>query len=175
MKKYSGVFVLLVLSGKLCSAQAIANTHAIEIRAGATRLPGAYAALTYEHITGAVLNVFAGMHLISSHYRQLCYLAPGLEAGFSYYTPVGENTDHLFEVRLVLGAVASLESEPWIYRDRSFRQRLNYGVQGELCGQWAVSEAFSLTAFVQQLYFFHPGLASLSCNYGLGLAIRLDH
>lgn len=85
-----------------------------------------------------MLDVAAAVFLEAFQNNGLQYANYGLDLMGEYYTPVGDNTDHAFEVKLGLGITGNAENEPWILKAYSFSKRLNYGLIGELTGEWCV-------------------------------------
>lgn len=172
----SASILLWTLLASLCAkSQAISNYQSIEVRGGKSFSSSDYAAVKYRHTTSTMLDVATAVFLEAFQNNGLHFSNYGLDLTGEYYTPVGDNTDHAFEVKLGLGITANAENEPWILKAYSFSKRLNYGVIGELAGEWCVSQNFSLTAFVQQKYLFNKLLGNTRFIVGIGIKLNLDN
>jgi hypothetical protein len=166
---------LLLLYFPLCgNAQAITNSQSLEIRAGKTFSVGDYASLRYRHTTSTSLDLSLAAFINVLQKKGFNYSGYGLDLLAEYYTAVGDNTNHQFECKLGFGATASLDNEPWVFRDLPLAKRLNYGICGEVTGEWCMSENISLCLFAQQKYLFNKLLGNYAFSVGLGLKLNLD-
>lgn len=165
----------ILLGGLSAKSQAISNYQSIEVRGGKTFTPGNYAGIKYRHTTATMIELSAGIFMEDVPKNGLHYSAYGIDLAGEYYTQVGDNTDHLFECKLGLGITGQIENEPWVYKDLSFSKRINYGMYGELSGEWCMSANFSLTAFVQQKYLFNKLLSNTCFVFGIGIKLNLDN
>jgi hypothetical protein len=154
-------------------AQTAGNTQSVEIRAGKTLMPTMYAAIKYERVTNSAFNASVKLFYEMLRKNSLNYSCFGLDMLAEYYTPVGDNTGHLFECKLAFGGTVQIENEPWVYKDYAMSKRLNYGLVAELAAEWGMSEVFSLTAFAQQKYLFNRHLEHSSFVLGLGIKFNI--
>ena len=173
--KMKYLFTLLLFTiGQYTKAQAIENSQSLELRAGKVFSAGDYAALRYRHTTSTSIDLSIAGFLNNLHQNGLQYYSYGLDLMGEYYTAVGDNTDHLFELKTGLGITGLVDNEPWIYKDLSFSKRLNYGLAAELTGEWCLSENISLTLFAQQKFLFNHSLSNAAFIGGLGIKLNLD-
>ena len=166
---------LILLSSLSAKSQAISNYQSIEVRGGKSFSSSDYAALKYRHTTATMIDVSAGIFFEAFQNSGLHFTNYGLDLMGEYYTPVGDNTDHAFEVKLGLGISGNTENEPWIFKDYPFSKRLNYGLIGEVAGEWCVSQNFSLTAFAQQKYLLNKLLGNTRFIIGIGVKLNMDN
>ena len=155
-------------------SQAISNYQSIEVRGGKSFSSSDYVGLKYRHTTSTMIDVSAAVFLEAFQKNGLHYSNFGLDLMGEYYTPIGDNTDHAFEVKLGLGITANAENEPWILKEYPFSKRLNYGLIAEVAGEWCVSQNFSLTAFAQQKYLLSKLLGNTRFIIGIGIKLNLD-
>ncbi|NCI51317.1 hypothetical protein GWC95_15420 [Sediminibacterium roseum] len=155
-----GPWLALIAVLFFTGVHAQANFGAVELRGGRTVFPGDYVSLRYQHPTNYAFQFSGKLFLEKSKRNHLDYSAFGIDVLAEYpFDPF----------RVGLGPTVQLESEPWVYRNFSFAQRLNYGVCGEAAAELVLTEAFSLTAFANQKYFFNALLGRTSFVFGVGL------
>jgi len=162
------VFLFLILHADVFS-------QALELRAGHSLTPADYLALQYEYYTNHSLNFSGKIFLENSRTDNLNYNAYGLDLMAEYYLPIGYNTDHQWELKACLGAGIQIENEPWVYKGWTTGKRTNYGILGELAAEWAMTEEYSLTAYLQQKYFFKQALGTTRFVFGLGFKFNLNN
>jgi hypothetical protein len=155
-------------------AQAITNSQSLELRGGKTFSAGDYVSLRYRHTTSTSIDLTLAAFVNGFQKNSLRYRCYGIDLLGEYYTGVGENTDHLFECKLGLGVTASLDNEPWVFRNTAFSRRLNYGICGEVSGEWCMSENIGLCLFGQQKYLFNNPLGTTAFTLGMGIKLNLD-
>lgn len=155
-------------------AQAIENASSVELRGGKTFSVGDYACVRYRHTTSTSIDVSLAAFINGLRVNGLRYYGYGLDLMGEYYTAVGDNTDHLLELKAGLGLTAQIDNDPWVYKQLPFVRRLNYGVAGELTGEYRLSENFSLSAFAQQKLLFHKNLGRFAFTLGLGIKLNLE-
>lgn len=171
------ILLLITTLSLLCAAvnaQAIENSQSLEIRYGKAFSVGAYAGLRYRTTTSTTIDVSVAAFINLLQRNGLNHTSYGLDIMGEYYTPVGDNTEHLFEVKAGIGATLMIDNEPFLYKELPFAKRLNYGVVGELTGEWCISENISLTLFTQQKFLFNKNLSSYCFTAGLGIKLNLD-
>lgn len=170
-----GLTILLFL---FCVAslysQAIENAQSFELRYGKTFSVGGYASLRYRTTTSTTLDISFAAFINSLQRNGLQYYSYGIDVMGEYYTGVGDNTDHLFELKACAGATAMVDNEPFVLHDVPFLKRINYGLVGELAGEWSISQNIALTLFGQQKLLFNKTLGRTSFTIGLGLKLSLD-
>lgn len=152
--------LLLVLAGSFSSAQSI------ELKAGSSLIPSAYVALRYEQPTNFDINLSVKVFLDKSRKHGLNYTAFGIDAlvekPFSF-------------MRVGIGPTVHVESEPWVYESLLLSKRINYGVAAEAAGELRLTDAFSLTAFVNQKFLFNKDLGRSHFVFGIGLAYHFTN
>jgi hypothetical protein len=168
------VFVLLCMLRFPGFTQAIENTQSLEFRYGKTFSVGDYAALRYRHTTSTSIDASLAVFINGLRRGAIRFWGYGVDLLGEYYTAVGDNTDHLFELKVGLGATANIDNDPWVYKDLPMLSRLNYGIAAELSGELRLSENISLTSFLQQKILFNKNLGRFSFTLGLGFKINLD-
>jgi hypothetical protein len=158
----SGKRLLLALAAAIFFIRVHAQTvsNSVELRAGKTLFPGDYVSLRYQMPTNYAFQFSGKVFSEKSNRNHLNYSAFGLDVLAEYpFDPF----------RVGLGPTVQIESEPWAYPNYSLAQRVNYGFCGEAAAEFFLTDAFSLTAFVNQKYFFNRSLGHSSFGYGVGL------
>lgn len=158
--------VLGLIFTSACSAQQI------ELRGGSSLFPGMVAGLRYEHYTNSMINVAGGVFVESARRKPLSYSSFGVELLAQYKSDAGEDNS-LFAYKLGLGVAGELQSEPWVYKDWPLVRRLNYGVLLDGAVVIHLSEAFGLSALVQQKFLFNKILGTTHFLFGIGLSYHL--
>jgi len=138
----------------------LAKSQSIELRAGHSLIPGDYVALRYQHPTNYSFEFSISVFLDKSRTHGLNYSASGAEILIEF--PFS-----LFKIGA--GPTIQYESEPWVYQYRSFSQKLNYGLATEGSAELFLTDAFALTAFINQKYLFNKGLGQFHFVFGVGL------
>ncbi len=152
----------------------LAGIHAqeIELRGGATIMPGIYTSLRYEHYTNSAINVAGGVFLESSRKNRLSYSSKGIDLLAQYKTATDDHPQFWFKGGL--GASCELVNEPWVYKDLKASSRINYGILADGAGVIRLTDAFSLSAFVQQKILFRKITGSSHFIFGIGLSYSLS-
>lgn len=73
-----------------------------------------------------------------------------------------------------LGATGMVENDTLVYKDWSFKKRLNYGLLGEISGEWFMIENLTLRLILQQKILFNADFGRYRFLIGLCLAYRLN-
>ncbi len=144
----------------------------IELRGGLSLLPGVYAAPRYEHYTNSSVNIAGGVFLENSKRNNLSYSSFGVDL-LAQYKPDGEDNP-LFTYKAAIGGTLELDQEPWVYKDWPLPKRFNYGIVTELAGVIHLTEAFGLSAFVQQKFLFNKILGTTHFFFGVSLSYRIS-
>lgn len=165
-RRYFGVILFLSYSFTV-------HAQNIELRGGRTLFPGTYVALKYEHYTNSMINVMGGMFMESSKRNSLSYSAFGVDLAAQYKPQPNENS--LLSFSSALGATAEVVNEPWVYKDRELLSRLNYGLLADVACVLPLTEVFSLSAFVQQKYYFKPSLGTTHFGFGIGIKFSFSN
>ncbi len=147
------------------------KSQLVGIYGGKTMFPGLYAGLRYSHMTYSEINMAAGVYAEVANPNKLLYRATGLDILAEYHSGRDPLASSL-AIRAGAGALVQVESEPWVYKDLSWRQRLNYGVLTEVSGIWNMTEAFALGLFCRQNFLFNKLLGSSHFVFGLNLSYR---
>jgi len=107
--------------------------------------------------------------------------ANGLRYGCFSFDVLGEYvanreaiSEYLFGWRFGLGGTIQNENEPWLFKNSSFSQLLNYGIVGESAVECYLTENFRLSLFAQQKFLLRPALGSLRFAFGIGLTYNLS-
>ena len=150
---------------------AIIYAQSIGIHAGRSVLPADYFSLRYTHYSNYPINAAVGVFAERSHSHGLNYSAYGFDLLGEFASNQNEPT--VFAFRVGMGGSFQMENEPWLYKDLSFKQRINYGLVGELAGEWWMSGNICLTVFTQQKWLFNKSLGTSRFAYGIGLKILL--
>lgn len=157
-----GRWLLIALTAMILFLQGGAQSinSAIELRAGKTLLPGDYAAVRFQQPTNYDFQFSAKAFAERSRRNGLNYAGIGLDVLVEYP----------FEIfRIGIGPTIHYESEPWVLRESSFSQRLNYGICAEGGAELFLTDVFAITAFANQKYLFNKSLGQTSFVFGLGL------
>lgn len=150
------------------------NAQRVALRGGYSLSSASHLSLRYEHWTNSSINLSLGGFLERSRERLLDYSCYGADLLGEYARDRGEGLP-IFGLRFGLGAIWQVVNEPWLYKDLSFSQRMNYGLLGEANLDCHLSDAFRLNLFGQHKYLLRSsyGPRSRLC-FGLGLAYRLS-
>ena len=155
-----GPLLALIVAMLFIKAAAQSIDNAFELRGGKTSFPGDFFSIRFQQPTNYPIQFSAKLFAESSRKHGLNYSAQGIDLLAEYpFEPF----------RIGIGPTVQIESEPWVYRNYSLAQRINYGLCGEAAAELFLTEAFSLTAFVNQKYFFNPLLGHTSFVFGIGL------
>lgn len=157
----------------LIGLSTIANSQTLSFRFGRTFTPSDHLSLRYEHWTNGAINLSLGGFMERSRKNNLNLSAYGIDLLAEYATNREGYEAGAFGLRYGLGASWQLENEPWIYKDWPFKRRLNYGLLGELSGEWFMTEHFTLRGSAQQKLLFNKDLGRYRFMLGLALAYRL--
>lgn len=149
-------------------------SQSIGILAGNFASPSDYFSLRYSHYSNLPVNGAIGIFGESSLKNGLNYSSYGLDVLGEYASTQGSDGQNVFGFKVGVGASWQIENEPWVYRDWPFKKRMNYGLVGEVAGEWFMTPAFSLSMFAQQKYLFNPALGRYRLVLGLGLAYRIS-
>lgn len=148
------------------------HAQMISLTATRTPFPGALAGLRYSHSTFSEINLAGGFFIEAASMARLRYRVVGVEALAEFLS--ARDPSVRFGWKAAIGATTQLESEPWVYKDLTWQQRLNYGMTTELGGMWNMTEAFALSANAQQKFLFNKMLGSTHFLIGLALHWRLE-
>ncbi len=151
------------------------NSQYMGVQAGHSILPADYFSLRYTHYSNLPINAAIGIFYEASHTGGLNYTNCGLDILAEYASSQGDFDKNIFGFRLGAGLSWQTENEPWIYQGLSAGKRMNYGLIGELAGEWGLSQNFCLSAFVQQKILFNKPLGTTRFAFGLGLKICLGN
>lgn len=142
------------------------GAQSLGISAGHSLTPGDYVALRYGQSADYVLNWSAKAFMERSRIKSFNYSAYGIDLMIVY---------PMRYVKLGFGPTIQLEKEPWVYNNWSSARRINYGLTAEAVLQWDMTDALSLSGFIQQKYLFNPALGHTRFVFGLGLAWSLGN
>lgn len=150
-------------------------SQSIGILAGHYAFPADYFSLRYSHYSNLPVNGAIGIFRESSHTSGLNYSSYGIDVLGEYASTQGDYDQHVFGFKAGIGASLQIENEAWVYQGFNGSQRMNYGIVGELTGEWGMSSHFCLSAFVQQKVLFKKPLGTTRFVFGLGLKILLNN
>jgi hypothetical protein len=164
------IFVVLLLSW--CGA--VANAQEICLRGGKTILPASYVSLRYIQPSNSPLQFGLGAYYERSHVHNLQYSAVGAELMTELFSPKDRFPEKKVSIHSAIGICWQVEREPWLYKDWPLSKRTSFGLMGEVNGYWHLSEAFTLSSFLQQKILFNPLLGRYRLIAGLGVHCRLN-
>jgi hypothetical protein len=150
-------------------------SQSIGILAGHFALPADYFSLRYSHYSNLPINGAIGIFRESSHTGGLNYSSYGLDVLGEYTSTQGSYDQKVFGFKAGVGASWQIENEAWVYQGLSRSQSMNYGLVGELTGEWNMTENFSLSVFGQQKFLFNKSLGSTRFSFGIGLKFNLTN
>jgi hypothetical protein len=139
---------------------------AIELRAGKSLLPGDYVGVGYHQPTNLPFTFSVGAFLERSRVHSLHYSSYGAEALLELRSSV---------LRFCAGSMVQYEEEAWVYPDRSFTQKLNYGLVAEVGAELYLTDAFSLIAFANQRFLFNTALGKTHFVFGVGIKYSFNN
>ncbi len=144
----------------------------VEIRGGKTLLPGIFASARYEHFTNSELNLAGGVFHESSNKNNLRYRCAGIDLLGQYSSD--REMESILSYKAGIGANLQIENEPWVYKEWNGSQRVNYGIIGEVAGVIHLTEAFDVSVFSQQKFFFNKKLGTTHFLFGIGLSYHFN-
>lgn len=147
--------------------------QSIGLRAGHSSLPADHFSLRYEHWTNSGVNLTGAVFYEKNLASTLSYSCYGIDLLGEYESNRDDPMSTLFGWRMGLGGTIQEAQEPWLYKNLSFLQRLNYGLAGEASIHCYLTEYFRLDFFFQQKCFFRSRDGSPRFAIGAGLTYRL--
>lgn len=172
MKKVVAISCLLILSAAVC-AQNIEGFKSLEIRYGRTGFPGDLFKLQHERYLAERLNISVAGAVELSRKNEInyrCYILDGL---IEYYTGLGFKTNDDLQLKIGTGLSASYVTEPNLYKDMSFKDKLNYGLLFNVTGEWAFTDDLSLTTTFTQRLYKKKDLGNFAFDYAVGLKWKI--
>lgn len=164
-------FILSILCS-LCHL--ISTAQSIGMRLGHSLFPSDQVCIRYEHWTNGDLNLTGSLAYEASSANSLRYRSFAFDLLGEYVVNRQAINENGFGLRFGLGACIQNESEPWIFKDASFGQRLNYGLTGEGAVECYLSDSFRLGLFAQQKWLLRRDSGSLCFAFGIGLSYQLS-
>lgn len=164
------ICLFFLLSGWLS-----ANSQAIGIFAGRNLFPADYLAIKYFHPSNYPIQLTAQIFLERSKRNSLRYHSYGVIVSLDYASRQETFHNSSLNYRLGLGTILQVEHEPWILNGRENLNKPAFGLTGEAAGEWDISSAFSLSAFVQQRWLLKQVLGNRQFLIGVGLIYRLNN
>lgn len=164
------LFAVLLLSwcGMIAKAQEIC------LRGGKTILPAGFVSLRYIQASNSSFQFGLGAYYERSHVHNLHYSAVGVDLMTELFSPKDRFPEKKVGIHSSIGICWQVESEPWLYKDWPLSKRSSFGIVGEINGYWYLSEALTLSSFLQQKILFNPLLGRYRLNAGLGVHYRLN-
>lgn len=160
------LFTLMMMAVALFS-----NAQAIELRAGHSMFPADHVSLAYEHYTNSNFNLAGRIGFERARTNGLVYSAYTADA----FAQSAFDPERVFSIRYGLGLTASLETEPYAYKDWKVSRRFTAGILGEVSGNWSLSEIFSLSLFAQQKLLYNSALGRTRFLIGLGISYHFPN
>jgi hypothetical protein len=149
--------------------QSLLPAQNISLQLGHSLMPADHVSLRYEHWTNSAINFSLAGFYERSHDQLLDYKCYGADLLGEYVSCRGADPLPWFSWRFGLGATIQNENEPWLYKDISFSQRINYGLLSEASLDYNISETFRLSLFGQQKFLLRRMLGATQFCFGLGL------
>lgn len=165
MKTFVVCFLLLYVE--------VTNAQSLSFRAGQSFPSTAYLSLRYEHWTNGPINLSLGAFYERSRKDLLNHSSFGLDLLAEYASNREGYSNGAFGLRYGFGVTGDLNNDPWVYKDWSFKRRLNYGLLAEGAGEWFMTDNFTLRLGLQQKLLFNPDLGHYRFLAALGLVWRL--
>lgn len=150
------------------------HAQTLQLRMGHSFIPASHLSLRYEHWTNSAINLSLGGFMERSRKNNLNYSVYGAELLAEFASNREGLSAGAFGWRAGLGGVWQIENDPFVYKDWPFKRRMNYGLAGELSGEWFMTENFTLRASLQQKILFNKELGRYRFMLGLGLAYCLN-
>jgi hypothetical protein len=166
MKLFLFIFYFLLHS--------VLPAQSIGLRFGHSLVPADHVSLRYEHWTNGAINLAGALAYENSRKNSLRYGCFSFDMLGEYVANRNAISEYLFGWRFGLGATIQNESEPWLFKNISFSQALNYGIVGETSLECYLTENFRASLFAQQKYLLRPALGSLRFAFGIGLTYNLS-
>lgn len=164
--------IILSLLCFLCHS--LLQAQSVGIRLGHSLVPADHVAIRYEHWTNSNINLAGALTYESTRSNSLRYGSFAFDVLGEYLVNREAISEYSFGLRLGLGATIQSESEPWLFKNASFPERLNYGVVGEGTLECYLTDNFRLSLFAQQKYLLGPSLGSTRFAFGIGLTYNLS-
>jgi hypothetical protein len=147
--------------------------QSIGLRLGHSLVPADHVSIRYEHWTNSDINLAGSLSYENSRVNSLRYNSFSFDLMGEYVANRQSISEYLFGWRFGLGTTIQNESEPWVLKNTTFSQRLNYGIVGECALECYLTENFRTSVFAQQKYLLRPALGSLRFAFGIGLTYNL--
>jgi hypothetical protein len=163
----------LLLTLLFALSQFMLPAQNISLQLGHSLWPAEHIGLRYEHWTNGPINFSVGGFYQRSHDKRLDYSNYGVDLLAEWLANRGAEALPLINIRLGFGATWQTENEPWLYKDLSFSERMNYGVLCETSLDCNLTENFRLNLFAQQKYLIRRRPGNAAPCFGLGLGWRL--
>jgi hypothetical protein len=167
------LIAIAIISYTTAKAQFDNYYHAWNFSYGRTGTPGDQLKVGLEMARHdkAVFYGEAGLEL--SKYKGLSYNSFSLLAGARYYFVGNTLMASKKKINLVggLGGVAQQENEKNVYKNRSFSEKMNYGVSVQILGEYFYDPTIGLFICAEQKFLFNKTLGQY--NYGISAGLRI--
>ncbi len=172
MKKLSILFcfVILVL---VVRAQENDQYHNWNFAYGRSGTPGDFLRAGLEYALGEKTTLNTDLTFEISHVKDLRYRQIGLGASYRYYV-VGNTlmtSKSRTNIALGIGGVIQAEFEPTIYKSLKFSERLNYGLNLQLMGEYFFDPIVGFFLQVDQRVMSKKSLGNY--NYFIGVGVKI--
>lgn len=144
---------------------------------GRTGTPGDQLKIGLEIGKSDKLSMYGETGMEWSKYMGLRYSSFHLMAGARYYLAGNTTMSAKKKINILtgLGGIAQLESEPSLYKSLSTGDRLNYGVCGQLLGEYFYDPTIGLFAAFEQKVLFQERLGKYNNSVFVGLRIHFNN
>jgi len=171
MKKILLLSVLLI-SCFFVKAQESDYYSSYNFSVGRTGTPGDLLKVGMEIGETEKLSIFADVAAEFSRHKNIKYSSYGLTAGGRYYLVGGNSLSSKINLGVGFGGTVEFDQEPILYKSKSFTQKLNYGVSGNLIFVYVYDPTIGLFASIEQKYLLNKALGNLNYNFSVGLRIH---
>lgn len=144
---------------------------------GRSGTPGDALTVGLEVAKGQQTSVYFHAATEFSRTKGLRYSNVGIGASYRYYI-VGDNnmtSPSRINLALGLGAVAQYENEPSLYKGMKFGEKVNYGGQGQILGEYIFDPTVGFMISFEQRILAKEILGKSNYSVAIGLRIHFGN
>jgi len=176
MKKQLFILCVMVLVSVTASAQIGDLYHNWNFSFAGTGTPGQQFKIGLEYAKTDKTALYGEAGYEWSRYKALRYSSFSLAVGGRRYLVGNTYMSAKKKINLLAGlhAVAQYESEASVYKGLGFSNRLNYGVSGQVVGEYFYDPTLGFFAAVEQKVLFQESLGKYNYSLAIGLRIHFN-
>lgn len=171
------IILLMLLGSFFAKAQFVDPYHNWHFSFGRSGTPGDIikVGLEYGMAEKSTINTEIGYE--ASRTKNLKYKSYGLSVAYRYYI-LGNTlmtSKSKTNIAIGLGGIIQLDSEPTVYKSLPMTQRLNYGVSGQIMGEYFFDPVIGFFIQAEQRVMSRELLGRYNYFIGAGLKIHFGN